>query len=267
MRIFWRSALAFIALMACAAAQCDALSERPAPKPAAPEAPLQMMTYQMVLFKQGPQREAKPGDAKADISASRNAHLGNLARLNRERIAVVYGPFTGEEKSAPSLQGLQGIAILDVPDAAAAKKQFQSDPFVQAGEMVLEVKPWLGPKGWFKPPKQPAGDTPEKMDVEPLVFGVLVRGPAAKAEPPVHTMEQRQEIQKGHLAYMDALNKQGKLVAAGPFMVDGEWRGVVVYRVSSVAEAQQLAAGDPAVKAGRLALEARPWMTLKGILQ
>ncbi|HUQ95525.1 MAG TPA: YciI family protein, partial [Bryobacteraceae bacterium] len=67
-------------------------------------------------------------------------------------------------------------------------------------------------------------------------------------------------------------HKQGKLVMAGPFMPGpsgdaGDWRGIVVYRVGSVAEAQQLAANDPAAKAGRLAIEARPWMTLKGILK
>ena len=133
--------------------------------------------------------------------------------------------------------------------------------------MVLEVKPWLGPKGWFAPPTQPAASDPNKMDIEPLIFGVLMRGPAAKAQPPVHTEAQRQEIQKGHLAYMGELNKQGKLVAAGPFMDDGEWRGIVIYRVADVKEAQALAAGDPAVKAGRLVIEARPWMTLKGILK
>jgi len=83
----------------------------------------------------------------------------------------------------------------------------------------------------------------------------------------VHTMEQRQELQKGHLAYMAELNKQGKLVMAGPFMEDGDWRGIVVYRVGSVAEAQALAANDPSVKAGRLAIEARSWTTLKGILK
>ena len=44
-------------------------------------------------------------------------------------------------------------------------------------------------------------------------------------------------------------------------------RGIVVYRVKDVAEAQALAADDPAVKAGRLVLEAYPWMTFKGILK
>lgn len=252
-----------------AVAQCDMRSEPPAPKAETrSEAPLQMMTYQMVLFREAPPRDSKPGaPAKRDSEEKIVGHLANLARLNRERIAVLYGPFNGEEPGAPSLQGLSGIAILEVKDAASAQQQFVADPFVAAGDMVLEVKPWLGPKGWFAPPAQPAAGDPNKMDIEPFVFGILVRGPAAKAAVQTHTEEQRKEIQAGHLAYMAELNKQGKLVAAGPFMDAGEWRGIVVYRVASVAEAQQLAAGDPAVKAGRLVLEARPWMTLRGVLK
>lgn len=44
-------------------------------------------------------------------------------------------------------------------------------------------------------------------------------------------------------------------------------RGLVIYRVKDVAEAKVLAAADPLVKAGRLELEAYPWMTLKAILK
>jgi len=54
---------------------------------------------------------------------------------------------------------------------------------------------------------------------------------------------------------------------AGPFADNASARGIVVYRVRDVAEAKALAAEDPAVKAGRLVLEAYPWMTFKGILK
>ncbi|HUQ49834.1 MAG TPA: YciI family protein [Terriglobales bacterium] len=244
-------------------------------------APMQMMTYQLVLLR----NVAKPADAASQPGAqptsqhaaatARKAqgqnqgqkmmgHLANLARLNRERINLIYGPFTAN--GAASLNDIAGIAILDVPDAATARKHFAEDPFVKAGDMTVEVKPWFGPRGYFAPPAVFADD-PSKIQPDPLIFGVLVRGPAAKITPPVHTLEQRQEIQKGHLAYLGETHKQGKLVMAGPFMEDGDWRGIVVYRVASVDEAQKIAADDPAVKAGRLALEARPWMTLKGILK
>lgn len=66
---------------------------------------------------------------------------------------------------------------------------------------------------------------------------------------------------------METLHQQGKLIAAGPFMEDGDMRGIAVYRVPTVEDAMQVAAGDPMVKAGRLKLEAHPWMTLPGILR
>ena len=113
----------------------------------------------------------------------------------------------------------------------------------------------MGPKGWFSPPTEPP--TPE-----PFILGFLMRGPQTSQSP-----EDAQRIQEGHLAYMDALHKRGTLVAAGPFLDDAPMRGLVIYRVASVDEARQLAAGDPAVKAGRLVLDARPWMTFKGILK
>jgi uncharacterized protein YciI len=89
-----------------------------------------------------------------------------------------------------------------------------------------------------------------------------MRGPTTTQTP-----AQAKDIQTGHLAYMDELHKQGKLVAAGPFGDGSDYRGIVIYRVKSVEEAKQLAAQDPAVKAGRLVIDARPWMTFKGILK
>ena len=91
-----------------------------------------------------------------------------------------------------------------------------------------------------------------------------------KAEPDTNTSQPAadvKEIQKRHLAYVDDLHTQGKLALAGPFGDDSDMRGLVIYRVKTVDEAKQLAAGDPAVKAGRLVIDARRWMTFKGILK
>lgn len=204
----------------------------------------EMMTYQMVLFRTGPNKDI-PAD-KAKVLA--DGHLAGLAKLNAERVNVLYGPFLDEGD-------IRGLAILDVPDAATAKAKLADDPFVKAGHMVLDVKPWMGPRGWFSPPAQPQA-------FDRLVFGFLMR-----AGPTSHTPAEVQAIQKGHLAYMDDLHTQGKLVAAGPFGDSSDYRGIVIYRVATVDEARALAAGDPAVKAGRLRIEARPWMTFKGILK
>jgi len=215
------------------------------------EAPPAMMTYQMVLLRKGPGAEP----AGADAQTMQNAHLANLAALNRKRINVAYGPVVDGGD-------LRGIAILDVPSAEEATRAFESDPFVKSRAMVVEVHPWMAPKNWFNPPATTQLDQPNPQDLEQLVLGFLVRGPN-----PSRSGGGGDDIQKGHLAYMDSLHKQGKLVAAGPFADNTASRGVVIYRVASVDEAKALAAEDPAVKAGRLVLEAHSWMTFKGILK
>ena len=57
-----------------------------------------------------------------------------------------------------------------------------------------------------------------------------------------------------------------KLVVAGPFGDNGALRGIFVFRVASIDEAKTLAATDPAVQAGRLAIDLHPWMVPVGIL-
>jgi len=46
----------------------------------------------------------------------------------------------------------------------------------------------------------------------------------------------------------------------------GDLRGVGIFRVGSLAEAQALSDADPAVRAGRLISEVHPWMIFNGIL-
>jgi uncharacterized protein YciI len=213
--------------------------------------PLEMMTYQMVLLRKGPGAEPSADAARK----MQDAHLANLAALNRKRINLIYGPIVDGGD-------LRGIAILDEPSAADAKRAFDNDPYVKSGAMVAEVRPWMGPKNWFNPPATQHLDHPNPQDLEPLVLGFLVRAPNRPPAP-----ANAEDIQKGHLAYMDGLHKQGTLLVAGPFLDDGASRGLVIYRVANVDEAKSLAAGDPAVKAGRLVLEPHPWMTFKGILR
>jgi uncharacterized protein YciI len=223
------------------------LAASPAP---AQDTPLEMATYQLVLLKRG---AVSAPSSPAEQKQMQDAHLANLAELNRKRINLLYGPVTVDAD-------LLGIAIMAVPNAAAAKAAFASDPFVNAGILTLDVHPWMGPKNWFGVP--PSYDVTKPSTLEPLILGFLIR--VANA---AQNQQAAEDIQKGHLAYMDSLHKQGKLLVAGPFLDDAPVRGIVIYRVKDVAAAKALAAGDPAVKAGRLRLEAYPWMTLKGILK
>lgn len=71
-------------------------------------------------------------------------------------------------------------------------------------------------------------------------------------------------IQMAHLSYLDSLYQLGKLTLNGPYGDDGEIRGMSVYSVDSLGEAEALANGDPAVQAGRLEVEVHPWWAAKG---
>jgi uncharacterized protein len=67
------------------------------------------------------------------------------------------------------------------------------------------------------------------------------------------------KIQKGHMAHIMQMAKDKKLVLAGPFMDNGDLRGIFVFNVASVEEAIDLTNQDPAVKSGRLVMEIHPW--------
>jgi uncharacterized protein YciI len=52
---------------------------------------------------------------------------------------------------------------------------------------------------------------------------------------------------------------EGTLLIAGPFMDDQEIRGIYIFDVRTLEEAEALTATDPAIKAGRLIMELHPW--------
>jgi len=86
------------------------------------------------------------------------------------------------------------------------------------------------------------------------VFVYLKTGPDSAKK----TREERDEIFKGHMANMQRLADAGKLMIAGPFSQprDKSWRGVFVFDVSTVEEAESLTATDPGVMAGVFVAEA-----------
>jgi uncharacterized protein len=85
---------------------------------------------------------------------------------------------------------------------------------------------------------------------------LLRKGPAWTAESTPET----EQLQSAHVANNRRLVTLGKLILVGPCLDDGDLRGISVYRVKSMAEAQALADSDPAVQAGRLIYEIYTWM-------
>lgn len=71
--------------------------------------------------------------------------------------------------------------------------------------------------------------------------------------------EEVSRLQRAHLDNIGKLAEQRKLVVAGPFLDDGEVRGIYIFDVSSIEEAQALTETDPAIQAGRLIMELHEW--------
>ncbi|PZX48652.1 YciI family protein [Algoriphagus chordae] len=74
-----------------------------------------------------------------------------------------------------------------------------------------------------------------------------------------YSEQERTEIQAGHMANINRLAEEGKMVMAGPFFGNEELRGLFFFAVESLEEAQELTATDPAVKAGVLRMDLKEW--------
>lgn len=73
--------------------------------------------------------------------------------------------------------------------------------------------------------------------------------------------DERQAIFAGHFANIAKLADDGKLAVAGPFDRANKrgYRGLYIFSVAAIEEAEKLVALDPAVKAGIFVYELTPW--------
>ncbi|WP_424962369.1 YciI family protein [Ekhidna sp.] len=67
------------------------------------------------------------------------------------------------------------------------------------------------------------------------------------------------QLQRAHLDNITRLAEEGKLVMAGPFFDDWEVKGIYIFAVETIEEAEELTKTDPAIQAGRLEMELHPW--------
>jgi uncharacterized protein len=77
-----------------------------------------------------------------------------------------------------------------------------------------------------------------------------------------------EQIQRDHLAFYEAMRQAGHVVTNGPVLdqPDEALRGMAVYATESVARAAELANTDPAVRAGRLEVQAMAWLCRPGTM-
>lgn len=100
------------------------------------------------------------------------------------------------------------------------------------------------------------------MMFDHYTMALLVQRPDA----PRLDEEAARALQDAHLAYLAALHEAGHLLAAGPLLGGDEpLRGLSILAVPPE-RARELAAEDPAVKAGRFSVTVLPWMVPAGAM-
>jgi uncharacterized protein YciI len=209
-----------------------------------PEPAHKLVEFHMALLKHGPKWTAAEN---AQTNSLHEEHVKYVMSLLDSDRAIIAGPITDGGEIA-------GVFVFRAKSADEAKAWAEADPSVAAGLHVVEMHPWWS-EDIFRKRSQP-------MKLVPTYLAFLTRGEKWTPEKTPAT----EEIQKGHMANINRLAEMKKLVAAGPFGDDGRLRGIFVFRVASLDEAKTLTASDPAVQAGRLAMDIHQWMVPDGVL-
>lgn len=101
-----------------------------------------------------------------------------------------------------------------------------------------------------------------KEKIQPYWFVMLLKGANRTQDSATAA-----KIQAGHMANMARLHKEGKLKVAGPFGDESDWVGLFIFDASAPGcktreEIEILVKTDPAIIAGRLTYDIRPWWTM-----
>lgn len=235
--------LLILMTLMCAVVPLLAQDHKQQPQTPKPDPAAKLIEFQLALLKRG----SKPMPPNWQVSPLRRRHIAYLSSLLTSGKAVIAGPVRDDAE-------LRGVVIFRAKSATEARSWIMADPAVMAEHFSVELHPW-----WSEDVMKRT-TTPETLMTAYLAF--LVRGDKWTPDKTPET----EAIQKAHLENINRLAELKKLVVAGPFGDNGTLRGIFVFRVNSIEEARDLAATDPAVKAGRLALQIHPWMVPEGIL-
>jgi uncharacterized protein YciI len=205
----------------------------------------EMTTYQFAMLVDGPERDAIQGEAAED---KQRQHVEFLTGLLDDGTALVAGPVEG---AAP----LRGIVVLTVDTVAAAEEILAADPWVKAGHLALEIHPWWAARDIIL-------KAPDPLSHETCWLG-LIRRPA---DAPELAEARLKELQKGHMANIQAMADSGDLVIAGPMGDDTALRGIFVFRTLDQDKVRALVEQDPSVQAGRLQVDLMRWYIPRGAL-
>jgi uncharacterized protein YciI len=73
-----------------------------------------------------------------------------------------------------------------------------------------------------------------------------------------------EKIQAAHMANINRLAKEGKLIMAGPIGIENDLRGIFLMNCTDSTEVENFVKTHSAVITGRLIMKYYPWWTMKG---
>lgn len=205
-----------------------------------------LVQFHMALLYKGPKWDFVGELGRSSVLKDHGAYFVSLLTSGK---AIIGGPIPGAKE-------LVGIYILRAKSAEEAAEWVYEDPAVKGGVFSADMRPWWSEDIFKK------ANSPLKMTT--VYLGFLKRGPNRK-EGDGNTPEV-QELQKAHIANINRLAETKKLVMAGPFGDNGDLRGIFVFRVATMKEAEDLTATDPMIKINRLVLELHPWKVPEGVI-
>jgi uncharacterized protein YciI len=207
--------------------------------------------YYVVFLRPDPARKPL---AKEDGERIQTAHMANIHKMANDGVLIAAGPFDDKPTT------ISGIFVFKTDSLQTAQAVAAQDPTVVEHRNTVDVHGWEGPPGigveYFRlhalDPK-----TPENMQVHPLCL--VYRGSAWDEK-------QRDSMVEAHVRYIGGLKEQGKLGAAGRIDAPDDLLGLVIFKPTSMEEAQRLLEEDPAVKAGVLRIEYHHWWSSDHVL-
>lgn len=102
----------------------------------------------------------------------------------------------------------------------------------------------------------------DEYGMKTYVFCMLKTGSNTTA-----TAEEKQKYFEGHMANINKLVDENKLVVAGPFMKnDKNYRGIFIFNCSTIEEAKTLVDSDPAVAAKIFEAELTLWYSSAALM-
>ena len=212
----------------------------------------EMDQYQFGMLKRGPQWTA---ESTPETQKLQEGHMANIRRMGSLGKLMAAGPM-GDQGD---LRGIFIIKSQSIDEAAALAAE---DPAIKAGRLKIEFANWMGPKGIGAKFNEAYRKDPQtKVTMTQYYLAFLNKGPQWTAE----SSPALQKLQNDHLWYIRKMMDAKTYVAAGPLMHQKDPLGICVVAAKTLEEAKGIVEADPAVKAGRLVVEIRPWWVAREV--